>query len=528
MPLPDSNTVWPPKPHDLVMAACAESQVWWEGDPEKLAAYYGGATGDAVAAGRMRRTWRAAKAAWWGKQRTDGEPKRLHVPVAADICRVSASTLFSAPVAFSDPDENDRLTGRIDKILNTPETYSRLLVAAESSSALSGVYGRVVWDKEVDDHTWIDWVDADRAVGEFRWGKLSAVTFWTELASDDERTVWRHLERYDRGFIEHGLYVGNKDGLGKRVDLTAHTVTQHLTDVVDLGVDELAARYIPNHRPNPTWRGEPALKDLGRSDLAADVIHLMDAIDHTWSSWMNDLNLGRGRLIVSEDLLTTRGLGLGTNFDVDKTIFTPVGAASDKGELTHLMQAHQFDIRVTEHQQTYLELLRRTISRVGYSPITFGLQDEVAATATEVDAKERDTNATRAARIRLWSGLAELATIQLHVDAHIFSTGVAPTETITVDWPTMHQASERQLAETVQLWEAARAASTETKVAMLHPEWDDERVADEVAAINGEQAPPTSIFGPSESDFGAPTNEPKAPDEDEPVDDEQPDTNLPQ
>ncbi len=501
--LPASGTTWPPKPHDQVLTAATEGQVWWEGDPEKLAAFYGGKAGDAAALGRVRRTFQAAKAAWWGKTHTPGsDPKRLHVPVAADICRVSASTLFSAPVTFSDPAENKKLSDRIDTILNTPETYSRLLVAAESASALSGVYGRIVWDKTVDEHTWIDWVDADRAVPEFTWGKLTAVTFWTELDSDDDRTVWRHLERYEKGVILHGLYQGTKDQLGTRHDLDHHDATAGLSDAVELpGVKELAARYVPNHRPAPQWRGTPALRDLGRSDLTADVIHLMDAIDKTWSSWMNDLDLGRGRLIVSEDLLTARGLGLGTHFDTDKTIFTPVGAASDKGELTHLMEANQFEIRVEEHQRTYIELLRRVISRVGFSPITFGLQDEVAATATEVDAKERDTNATRSARIRLWSGLAELATIQLAVDAAIFGQSPAPTETVTVDWPSMHQESDRQRAETVQLWEQARAASVDAKVRMLHPEWDDQRVDDEVAAINGEQAMPVSIVGPTEQDF---------------------------
>ncbi|WFN91488.1 phage portal protein [Gordonia sihwensis] len=503
MSLPANDAPWPPKPHDLVLAACAERQVWWEGDPEKLAGFYGGKMGDAAALGRVRRTYRAAKAAWWGKQPSgQAQPKKLHVPVAADVCRVAASTLFSSPVMFSDPGENKKLTDRIDTILNTPETYSRMLVAAESAAALSGVYGRVVWDDQVDEHTWIDWVDADRAIPEFRWGKLAAVTFWTELQSDDDRTVWRHLERYDKGVIEHGLYVGTKDQLGRRVDLASHTATQHLTDTVALGIHELAARYMPHHRPNPQWRSEPALKDLGRPDLSTDVIHLMDAIDETWSSWMNDLAIGRGRMFVSENMLNQLGPGRGTQFEMDRSVFSPVGnPVNNDGGMGSLLQAQQFEIRIEQHEATFDSLFRRIISRTGYSPLTFGLQDEVAVTATEVDAKERDTNATRSARIRLWSGLAELATIQLALDAVIFHTGAMPTETITVEWPAMHQQSERQLAETVQLWEGARAASTQTKVAMLHPEWDEQRVDDEVAAILGEQNAqlPISITGPDET-----------------------------
>lgn len=504
MPLPDSNTEWPPKPHDRVLAAAAEQQVWWEGDPAKLAAFYGGRAGDAAALGRIRRTVKAASAAWWGKQHPPGKtPKRLHVPVAADICRISASTLFSSPVTFSDPAEDKAVTDVIDDLLNTEDTHSRLLVAAESASALSGVYGRVVWDQSVADHAWIDWVDADRAVGEWQWGHLTAVTFWTELDSDDDRTVWRHLERYERGAIHHGLYQGTTDKLGQRRDLDHHDATAGLDDTVPLGVPELAARYVPNHRPAPQWRGTPALRDLGRSDLTTDVIHLMDAIDHTWSSWMNDLEIGRGRIVITDDLATSLGPGRGTHFDTDATVFTRVGIATNQDGAVSMMQEHQFDIRVDEHQRTYVELLRRAISRVGFSPITFGIQDEVAATATEVDAKERDTNATRSARIRLWAPLADLATILLRVNSAQFGTA-APSERLEAEWPSMHQVSDRQIAETVDLWERARAASSETKIRMLHPEWDDQRVQDEVVAIAADSALPTSIIGPTETDFGPP------------------------
>jgi hypothetical protein len=49
-----------------------------------------------------------------------------------------------------------------------------------------------------------------------------------------------------------------------------------------------------------------------------------------------------------------------------------------------------------------------------------------------------------------------------------------------------------EAAETVSILETAQAASTETRVKMVHPEWDDTLVAAEVARINGEQ--PESFF----------------------------------
>jgi hypothetical protein len=493
--------------------ACRERQAWWSGDPYDLRAYYlnsdgTGATSADANRSRVKRAW----SAFWGRYNpTANPPRRLHVPVAADIGRIAASTLFSEPVTFKAAEkENAAVQELIDATLNTDDNYSRMLVAAESSSMLSGVYGRVVWDAEVDaEHTWIDYVDADRAIPEFRWGRLTGVTFWTELEHNDgDNVVLRHLEYYRKGAIEHSLYRGSKDNIGQPIDLTRHDATEHLAahlvggTIIATGVDELAAEYFPNMRPNPQWRNEPALRHLGRSDLTIDVIRLLDAMDETWSSWMRDLDLGKGRMFASEELLRNMGAGKGSHFDADQTVFSPIGSAVKDGEVMSLLQAQQFAIRVDEHQRTFEALLRQAIARVGYSPITFGLQDEVAATATEVDAKERDTNSTRSAKIRLWSGLSRLSTVQLRIEAHIFK-GVEPTEPIEIEWPDTHQESPRAIADTAEILSRAKAASTETLVRMVNPDWDDKQIEAEVALIQDETAPPVSIMGPQETDFGA-------------------------
>ncbi|GAB2646265.1 hypothetical protein GCM10027169_13050 [Gordonia jinhuaensis] len=521
--LPANGTPWPPKPHDKVLSACAERQVWWEGDPDKLATFYGaqGAQrSDMVNTGRVQRAWRA----FWG-QREPGpsNPKRMHVPVAADLGRVAAQSLFAEPIVITDPDGNERLQAIIDDLANTDEAHARRLSAAESASMLSGVYGRIVWDRSISDNPWIDWVDADRAIPTFRWGHLVAVTFWTELDSGDSNAVLRWLQHYTAGRIDHALYQGTADNLGRVVPLAEHPATAGLEVTIDgtgieTGTDRLCAGYAPNLRPNPEWRNEPALASLGRADLTRDVLHLLDRIDACWSSWMNDLELGRGRVFVSDELLSARR-GHTPGFDLDQAVYSPIGAGmGSTGEAMTYLQAQQFDIRVAEHQATFENLLRRVLSRVGYSPLTFGLSDETAVTATEVDAKERDTNSTRAARIRLWSPtMVSLNTTLLQVAAHLNGTP-EPSEDLEVSWPSMRQQSDNQRATTVQMWEAAKAASTETKVRHLHPEWDDGRVATEVTLIDDANSISVATL-PEESDF---TTEPDAPDA-EAVDEQQPD-----
>lgn len=497
MPFPASDVAWPPRPHDLVFSAAREQQVWWEGDPDKLAQFYGGQYAAATVGGsssRLTRAWRA----FWAKPQASSDPKRLHVPVAADLGRIAASVLFGEPPTWRDATGNKQVQEAADLILNTDDLASRLLVAGESAAMLSGAYGRIVWDGLLRQHVWLDFVDADRAIPTFRWGMLAEVTFASLLPSDDGRTVWRHLERHAPGVVENALYAGSTTSLGSRRPLAEHPATKGMRESVPTGVKELTAAYFPHHRPNAGWRDVPELAPLGRPDLTRDVIHLLDACDRTWSSWMRDLDLGKGRLIVSEQLMNVNKAGSGSEFDLDRSIFSPIGNGATNGDMTTHLEAHQFDIRVQEHQQTFEALLRQVIARCGYSPLTFGLADEAAQTATEVDAKERDTNGTRTTRVRLWTpGLAELGTTALRINAKVFGTA-APEELLNIDFPPMHQQSQKQLAETTELLHRASAISTEMRVRRVNPDWDDDEVKAEVARIQDE----TSVTMPMLPDEG--------------------------
>ena len=534
--LPDSGAEWPPSPYNQVLDACALRQVWWEGDPGKLAGYYGGGYGNTLqplegVGSRLKAGWDA----FWGRYQSalSSEPKHIHAPVAATIARIAASILFSQSVTFRDPNaEGDQteLQEKIDLILNTDDMYSRLLTAAESAAVFGGTFGRVVWNKKVRDHTWIDFVDTDRALPTFQMGVLTEVSFWTELTPLNDQVVARHIEHHSPGLIEHALFFGDRTSIGRRVSLSQHPELTNFESIVATGTEKLTAEYFPNHRPNPAWRHEPALRHLGRSDLSDDVIHILDKIDETWSSLNRDLELGKGRMFVSEELLTVHGPGKGTSFDKDRAIFSPINTGtSAQGEAETYIHGQQFDIRVTEHREMLDALLRLAISRAGYSPLTFGLQDEVAVTATETDAKERDTNATRAAKIRLWTpALAQLATAQLEVESEIFG-GPKPDELIEVDFPPSHQESDREVAETLDLYARSESMSIETRVRRANPEQDDAWVKEEVGRIRDDRGP-SEIALP---DDGLPDDEPAVDpfavqsSEDEPTPDEQAPEGIP-
>ncbi|OZC62349.1 hypothetical protein CH267_02090 [Rhodococcus sp. 06-621-2] len=509
MSLPAKNSAWPPPELAKVTDRCAEAQVWWEGDTPKLNDFYG-AHGATSPSGVRQRAKQAYQAFWGNLPQQQAQPiKRLHAPVAGEIVNLSARSLFSEPWTVVAPADailraksvekaaaaKSPLQKRIDVIFNSPGSgfKSDLYSGAESCSALGGNYQRVVWDPETADHAWIDFVDHDHGIPEFRWGRLNAVTFWSELDVDDDRIVLRHFQRYEKGRIIHALYEGTASNVGKPTDLDAHEVTRSIQlDGADdsgtwaeTGVDELAARYVPNVAPNPEWRKDPRLKNMGRSDIASDVIPMLHEIDRIYSSLMRDFRIAAAKVYASSDLLTNRGPGAGVLLPEEQELFTRIGTGMDsEGNAKSTFESFQPEIRVVAHDAGGEMLLRRVLNKVGYSPISFGLSDEVAQTATEAAGKKERTVETTQGKARHWlASLVPLTTTCLRIDAAKFG-GPSPSEDLEIETPPFARESALSKSQVVMNWETAGAASTRTKVAYLHDDWDEGKIDDEVDAID--------------------------------------------
>lgn len=506
MPLPGKNTQWPPAHLQPLLTTTAEAALWWDGDPEALHGFYSGSNQSTRPSSRgAGRSWLTSlKAMFWAKPKpASGRPSpRLHVPIATDLCQAHGGLLFSRPPQFLTPDGNDRAAERADLILADPRHHAAMLVAAESAAALRGVYGRVVWDPAVAENAWLDYIDVDKAVPEWRWGRLQAVTFWSELASDHPEDVWRHLERHEAGRIVHGVYKGSRDNLGKPMALQDHPATETLAasltagvdgeQWIDTGTNRLAAAYIPNRLPAVAWRNNPHLAPLGRGEITPAVIGMMDNLDRTWSSLMRDVEQGKGRLHVPEYMLQHNGPGRGAVFDSDHEVYTTLNVPpNEQNSAAAQIQQTQFAIRVTEHIDTAKALVREILHATGLSPITYGAEDVAAATATEVRAKSSRSEETRATKARLWSGqLAELGATLIEVDAHQFGTGATNTGPLQLDWPPMVEDTQLDLANTVLALSQSMSASIETRVRVLNPDRDETWIADEVAKILQETGMP--------------------------------------
>ncbi|HEY2642303.1 MAG TPA: phage portal protein [Galbitalea sp.] len=560
MPLPASGpkTVWPPKSLERILPRMAQWSAWYSGELEALQIAYGGGQsqdstgffasdqgGFKAGVGRLLQRWFVAQRPLGNERNT-----KLPIPIAAEMCQASADLLFADPItvtvgqpkkpgAATDADGDagapskapnptqDRLNDLLDDSF-----HSTMAEAAELCAALGGVYLRVTWDDvNFPDGPFSTIKDADTAIPEFTWGRLSAVTFWSVIKKDGGK-VWRHLERHEtekdafgvpngNGVILHGLYLGDDDTLGESLPLgmlpetagmAEHTDLAGVEGTIDTGTPGLAVTYIPNQTPNRSWRRDAIGRHLGRSDLDG-VEHLMDQLAETMSDWMRARRAARARVMMAKDLVKNAGPGSGTVVDLDQetyidTDFAMGGGPSSSPTLADRVQVLQPTFDPTQYKVTADDLIEQILQMAGYSMQTFGVGDSgTVRTATEIESKERRSMMTRSRKIREWTpALLEHITKLLEVDNAFFGGKNIVTD-LTVEFTDGVQETQLALAQTVAALFAAESASLVERVSILHPEWDEDQIAAEVKLIQTEfaAAPAPSMVPP---DFGPVDNEP--------------------
>src|SRR5690606_32655129 len=110
----------------------------------------------------------------------------------------------------------------------------------------------------------------------------------------------------------------------------------------------------------------------------------------------------------------------------------------------------------------------------------------VEATATEIQSRERQSLTTRGRKIGYWTpALAWLGDCLLHVDHYIYKSKVT-AERPQVEWPDGVFLEVESVARTVDMLNRAQSASLDTRIRMVHPDWDDEQVSAELKRLRDE------------------------------------------
>ncbi|QCQ57450.1 portal protein [Microbacterium phage Sucha] len=551
MPLPANDTPWPPTKDLDRYATMRVNAIWYEGDPQKLGGLYQGGTVEAATTGTegmARRIYTTVKRWFWGLPPAEGErDTKIHVPIAQDIATLSSELLFSqtpvikldvpkierekappAPSPITGTLPPDPITGEVPEtgappvdqatgevatevvddpagieaqatlewLLDRIGLQAVLLASAETQSPLGSVCLRVAWDETIDDKApFITRVDADAAIPEYRWGKLVALTFWRVIYVKGNKVV-RHLERYERGLVLHGLYEGTGDNLGHQIPLASYEETAWLAEEGVLqngnelvGVPEGAflATSVPNKLPDPSDRQAA----IGASDFSPGVLTLMDAVDEIATSLMRDIDLGKGRVFLARYMLEDKGAGRGAEFNEDQRYFSPLNLNPAEQEQMPLI-ASQFAIRVDEHLRSIEWYAAKAVRAAGYNPDSDFGDDGGDMTATEYTGKNRRSFSTREKKVLYWTeALRQVIESLILVFNEKFAVAAGKTPIpeeypILIEFPPAARPDIKFLAETASLMKSAEAASMKVRVQLLHPDWDDTQIDQEVEIIQSE------------------------------------------
>jgi len=474
--LPENGSAYPPENHKHIFRVYQEHNAWHTGDPAVLRKVYADVPQD----------YRPRRYMFWtrkGATELQIDRHQLHVPLAGDIAQTSADLLFSEPPKFiiedTDFSDSDKMNTQswFDDLIRKCGLKNKLLEAGEISSALGGVFLRLVWNTEFMKNPTIQVVSPDRAIATFMYGQLVAVGYVTEYESPDGQNFYRHIEHHEDGYIHHALYEGTKSNIGIRVSLDRLEETADLLDEIKLPFDSLASVYVPNQRPLRRLKGY----EYGRSDYDG-IEGLFDAIDEAYTSWMRDVRLGKSRIIVPTEYLERRGRGRGASFDIDAEVFT--GLEIDPNNENKGIQPVQFEIRHEQHKTTVMELIDRAVTAAGYSPQSFGINIEGRAeSGTALKLRERKSFTTQGKKQRYWTQPLEEILEKLQIlDVELFSKQYKPIRP-RIEWQDAVQQDVRESATVIESLHRAQAASLETKVKLLNPELSEEEVAEEVLRI---------------------------------------------
>ena len=420
-----------------------------------------------------------------------GGKVKQHVPVAGDIASTSASLLFGEEPRFSIYDEGkgDTEEGslpRLAAIIDGNAFVQKLHEAAESCAAAGDVFLKCRYDKQNMDMPAISIVRGADALPEYRLGHLQCIHFFTVFRVESKTgKLWRVYERYEPGRILTGVYCGDGSSLGTERPEALEALGMEAE--VASPVNMLLAAHIVNMRPSRVWLTD----DKGRSDFEG-LRDLMDSLDEIYTSWMRDIRLAKSRLIVPAEYLRRRSsdmFGEGSyTYEFDEDVETLV-ALDIMNDANMKITPSQFNIRSSEHAATYESTLRTIISMAGYSPQTFGLDIEGnAQSGTARRIMEKKSLSTNAKKQSYWKApLEEFMTAVMHLDKALYgNAALSDNDCVRVELHDPASTDPADIAGAVNLLRSAQAASTQTLVKMLHPDWQQAQVDEEVSAIHAE------------------------------------------
>ena len=391
---------------------------------------------------------------------------------------------------------------RVDYIINQNGLFDKLRSGQTEICALGNVYLKINIDEDKD-YPVIEVVRAlDAAPAYVDWGRITEATFYA-LKSKDGNTYWwlaqTYTENNGKKVIESKLYKGDSVNLGQEMPLTTIEETADISPVTDLKTKSSWFVHVKSPMPNNKDTHSP----LGMS-VAANSLEQIDHINLTMQSYYRDDKIKQPKAAVSEDLITTRKRGgkieHGVDYDEEFYIVLNSDPNGDKLYKTIDLPSKQADF-----EESIQGKLDRFYESCGLFRSSIQ-KNSGAKTATEWELADKDSTDTGADFKNAWlCALDELFHAILEIDnVYYQDAGVTdktkhkPDQNITIEFMDSVKYNQQEKAETSKGLYNDGMISLYTALQEIYPDWDDDRIKEEIARKNAEAANKAKV---SEVDF---------------------------
>lgn len=338
------------------------NRIWYRGDGNELIQMY-----------KQMQEY-ADRFKFWASESTPGmEMRKIHTGLPRLIVRtLSAITLTD----MNDFDFKSDTQAQLWEEIAKDNDFSRLMDKALQDTLVVGDGAfKIVIDTVESEYPIIEWVPGERIEIIRKYGRLKEIIFKTPLP----RGMVLH-EHYGRGYIRNQLYKGEQE-----IDFKTCPETMHLSD---WAFDESLLLAVP-------FQIFPSSKYEGRGGSVFDgKLDSFDALDETWSQWMDALRAGRAKTYIPESFIprnpTTGALMKPNAFD-NRFIAGDNNMAEDgKNTITTEQPAIPHD----SYTASYITALDLCLQGI-ISPSTLGIDTKKLDNAEAQREKEKTTLYTR-------------------------------------------------------------------------------------------------------------------------------------
>lgn len=346
------------------------NRIWYRGDGNELEQMY------------QQNPEYADKTKFWASKCSPSmEMRKIHTGLPGLIVRILSGIILSDMNDFEFMSDTQRqLWEKIGK-----ENRFRKMLDKSLKETLyigDGAY-KVTVNTKVSQCPLLEWYPGDRIEIIWRYGRIREVVFKTPYQDGYEQYVLH--ERYGYGFVESRLYRGETE-----VPLSTLEETKGIQQMVTFDDSVILAVPLQIYE-NAKYEGRGGSIYDGKLDS-------FDALDETWSQWMDALRAGRARTYIPECLVPhdpATGQVIKPNA-FDNRYFAADGDMSETAE--NKVQTEQPTIPHESYLASYCTALDLCLQGI-ISPSTLGIDVKKLDNAEAQREKEKTTLYTRNAII---------------------------------------------------------------------------------------------------------------------------------